>query len=214
MQRGKLIVIEGPDGSGKSDLVAGLKDMAADFGMPVTTLREPGGTALGETIRTLVKDASPTAPAIGSAAEALLFCAARAQLVDEVIVPTLQRGEWIIMDRFEWSTVIYQGQARGLGADRVRMLSQFATDGLQPDLTIVLSVTAQTARTRRTARGDVDADRLDAESDLFHQTVVNGYESIVEHDTSAVKIDANGSHHDVLMRTFHTILRTFDLAGG
>ena len=137
MARGRLITIEGIDGAGKSTLSESLTRALSERGRQVELLREPGGVALSERIRELVKDPS-LAPC--SQAEALLYAAARAQLVHERLQPLLATGTTIVLDRFVDSSLAYQGAARGLGVAAVRTVNELATGGLAPERTLLLRV--------------------------------------------------------------------------
>jgi dTMP kinase len=128
--RGRLITIEGVDGAGKTTLAAGLLEALARSGVQARLLREPGGVQTSEAVRALVKDARLT---VGARAEALLYAAARAQLVEEALAPALAAGQWVLLDRFVDSSLAYQGGGRGLGIEQVRELNLFATGGLAPD---------------------------------------------------------------------------------
>ena len=143
--RGRLITLEGIDGAGKSTLATALHaDLARD--RPVELLREPGGVALSERIRELVTDGGLRCDA---RAEALLYAAARAQLVDERLRPWLDAGTWVLLDRFVDSSLAYQGAGRGLGVEAIAKLNAFATGGLVPDRTLLLRIDAVTARARQ-----------------------------------------------------------------
>src|SRR5881392_3620881 len=137
MARGRLITIEGLDGAGKTTLAAALERALAARVGAVRVLREPGGVELAERMRELVKDPELR---IGARAEALLYAAARAQLVEEEIEPLLETGSWVLLDRFVDSSLAYQGAGRQLGIDSVREINQFATGGLRPDRTLLLLV--------------------------------------------------------------------------
>src|SRR3954469_9637954 len=156
---GRLVTIEGLDGAGKTTLAAGLVPALAARGVEAVLLREPGGVALSERIRALVKD---PALRVGGAAEALLYAAARAQLVEERVHPLLDEGSWVLLDRFVDSSLAYQGAARGLGVDRVRELNRFATGGLVPDRTLLLALDPAAGRARLAGRGE-EADPLGAD---------------------------------------------------
>lgn len=159
-----FIVFEGGEGSGKSTQAAQLADAVSALGQVPLVTREPGGSPLAERIRDIIlDDASRDIPA---EAEALLFAAARADHVAEVIRPALARGDVVICDRYIDSSAAYQGAARGLGVQRIRDLSMWATGGLAPDLTVVLDVDPAVGLAR--AR---DANRLERESREFHRAV-------------------------------------------
>jgi dTMP kinase len=137
--RGVFITLEGPDGSGKSSLLPRLADALRTGGREIVTTREPGSTPLGERIRSLVLDTEPQIDRTGRA-DALLFAAARAQHVAEVIEPALDRGAIVVCDRYADSSLAYQGVGSGVPLDELRAVQRFATGGLNPDLTILLDL--------------------------------------------------------------------------
>lgn len=182
-----FITLEGVDGSGKSTQAAML---ARTLGASAITLREPGGTQAAERMRQLLADAETPLDPI---AELLLFCAARADLVSQVIRPALETGKTVICDRFTDSTIAYQGVARGLGIVRVRELSEVATDGLVPDLTLLLEL--DPARGLDRAESD---DRFEAEGLRFQKRVAEAYDDIARREPSRViQIDASGTPEEV-----------------
>lgn len=190
-----FITLEGVDGSGKSTQAAML---VQELGPRTIALREPGGTDAAERIRWLLAD--PEAP-LDPLAELLLFCAARADLVSRVIRPALERGRTVVCDRFADSTVAYQGVARGLGIVKVRELSEIATDGLAPDLTILLEVDPAVGLGR--ARSD---DRFEAEGLRFQQLVAEGYADIARREPQrVVVIDGDGSPEEVHRRVMEAV---------
>lgn len=171
---GRLITIEGLDGSGKTTLADGLGAALVERGLPVVRLREPGGVALSERIRDLVAD-----PALAPHphTEALLFAAARAQLCAEVLLPALQDGSWVLMDRFVDSSLAYQGGGRGLGLETVARLNELATRGCRPDRTLLLRVDRSTGRRRLRDRGEAP-DRMELEEDAFFARVGSAYDAL------------------------------------
>ncbi|MFI7493987.1 dTMP kinase [Kocuria sp. M4R2S49] len=164
--RGLFVVFEGGDGAGKSTQVARLVEALRAEGHDTVRTREPGGTPLGEKVRELVLD--PAHGPVDARAEALLFAAARAAHVAELIRPALAAGRTVVCDRFADSSAAYQGAGRGLGVDRVAELNAWATAGLVPDLTVLLDVPAGTGRARRETRDGTPGDRLETEPDAFH----------------------------------------------
>ena len=165
-----LVSFEGLDGSGKTTQVERLRAALEAEGREVVTAREPGGTALGEQIRELVLHGGEMTPW----AEALLYAAARAELVAEVIEPALARGADVLLDRYLDSSVVYQGIGRGLGRDAVLQLNLLAVGGLVPDRTFVLAVDAGCSLGRVGDR----PDRIEREDAGFHQRVAAGYEEL------------------------------------
>ena len=167
-----FVTFEGQDWSGKSTQAALLAERLRAAGRDVVATREPGGTAVGEAIRTLVLEG----PEMSPWAEAALFAAARAEHVAELIGPALARGADVVCDRYVDSSVVYQGIARGLGAERVLELNLAVTGGLLPDRTFVLDVDPETARARHSA----GLDRIEREHDDFRAAVAEGFRRLPE----------------------------------
>ncbi|WP_235779958.1 dTMP kinase [Sinomonas notoginsengisoli] len=165
---GLFVAFEGGDGAGKSTQARLLADALLADRREVLLTREPGGTQIGEKLRGLVLEHGHGE--IDARTEALIFAAARAAHVAQAIRPALARGAVVITDRYIGSSIVYQGIARGLGARDVRGLNEWATEGLWPDLTVVLDVDEAEGRTRRTA-GNTAEDRLESEPDAFHRSV-------------------------------------------
>lgn len=165
---GLFIAFEGGDGAGKSTQAARLAETLETRSLTVLRTREPGGTPIGEKLRSLVLDHGHGH--IDAHTEALIFAASRAAHASQVIRPALERGEVVLTDRYIDSSVAYQGAGRDLGADAVLTLNEWATSGLQPDLTVLLDVDPSAGRRRRTA-GDAAEDRLESEADEFHSTI-------------------------------------------
>ena len=190
---GRLITVEGLDGAGKTTLVAGLTRELAARGRELLVLREPGGVELSERIRLLVKDPEL---AIDARAEALLYAAARAQLVAEQLVPLLEDGQWVLLDRFVDSSLAYQGAGRGLGVERIRALNELATGGLTPDRTLLLRIDPAVGRARI---ADRDTDRLEQAGEAFFSAVAAAYDELAaaEPDRIAV-LDADRAPEAVL----------------
>jgi dTMP kinase len=172
--RGRLITVEGLDGAGKTTLIGGLSGALHERGREVLVLREPGGVALSERIRELLRDPELT---MEPAAEALLYAAARAQLVAEQLEPLLAAGRWVLLDRFVDSSLAYQGAGRGLGVEAVRRLNAFATRGLQPDRTLLLRIDPAAGLARVSGRGG-DSDRLEREPLAFFRAVGAAYDEL------------------------------------
>jgi dTMP kinase len=172
--RGRLITIEGLDGAGKTTLAEGLVRALRESGHPAELLREPGGVELSERIRALVKDPALT---VDPRAEALLYAAARAQLVAERVEPLLAAGTWVVLDRFVDSSLAYQGAGRSLGIDAVRAINAFATGGLAPDRTLLLRADAATRAERQDVRGEAP-DRLEREDGGFFDAIAGAYDQL------------------------------------
>jgi dTMP kinase len=189
---GLFVTFEGIDRSGKTTQA---RLLCEALGAEALGVREPGGTPAGECVRDLLKDA---AVPLGPEAEALLFAAARAELVERVIRPALEHGQVVVSDRFLDSSLAYQGGARGLGIDEVEAMNRFATGGLVPDLTFLLELDAETA-----ARRAGERDRFEDEGAALQQAVLEAYERLVAADPARWRrLDATRSpeqvHADVL----------------
>jgi dTMP kinase len=175
--RGKFITLEGPEGSGKSTQAKILIRRLAACGIEAIYTREPGGTALGEEIRNILQH-NQAGEAPCERAELLLFEASRSQLVEKVIRPHLERGVWVISDRFMDSTTAYQGYGRGLPVDEVQAIHHFTVNHVIPDLTLLLDLEIgagfQRVTLRYLALGE-SADRFEQEDRFFHEKVRSGY---------------------------------------
>lgn len=170
---GKFITLEGPEGAGKTVLARRLAEALEGRGHSVRLTREPGGTQLGERVRALLLERSSGDLVIDARADALLFNAARAQLVAEVIRPALEAGEVVLCARFADSTLAYQGYGAGLPIDQLRAIADVATDGLAPDLTVLLDVDPEVGLRRKTPGA---RNRFEASFDLdFHRRVRAGF---------------------------------------
>lgn len=175
-----FITFEGPDGGGKTTQIQLLQQALERQGYAFLATREPGGTAIGNAIRNVVLDGGNRA--MSERTEALLFNAARAQLVDEVILPALQRREIVLCDRYADSTIAYQGYGRGLDLAALQQLIAFATAELRPDLTIFLAVDAETGIERKRRLSGMEWNRLDGEALAFHERVQAGFAELIEAD--------------------------------
>lgn len=197
--RGRFITFEGGEGVGKSTQLKLMQDYLQSHNIDAVFLREPGGNMISEKIRAIILDTANKA--MTGMCEALLYSAARAQLIQEVIRPALQEGKFIVCDRFIDSTFAYQGVARGLGADKIDILNKLACGDILPDLTIFLDLPPQKAFERK---GGADKDdRLEQEGMDFHMRVYDGYKQacemypdrIVDIDCSQ---DANTIHQKII----------------
>ncbi|MGI8759475.1 MAG: dTMP kinase [Acidimicrobiales bacterium] len=193
--RGRLVVLEGGEGCGKSTQAARLASR-----LDAVLTREPGGTEMGERIRALVLD--PASEDLDARTEALLMAAARAQHVAEVVVPALRAGRHVVSDRFTGSSLAYQGFGRGLPVAEVRDLSVFATAGLEPDVVVLLDVAAADAARRR----GPDTDRLEAEGEAFHRRVGEGFAALAAADPDRwVVVDGSGDPDAVAGRVWRAV---------
>lgn len=184
-----FISIEGIDGSGKTTQA---KLLAADLGDDTMLVREPGGTAAGERIRDLLKTPGLE---LDPLAELMLFCAARAELVAEVILPTGEAGRDVVCDRFSDSSVAYQGVGRGLGAERVEEICDLATGGIWPDLTILLRIDPDRAAERI---GKRRADRFEEEGIELQRRVAQGYDEVARRHPERVRVVEADSDREIV----------------
>lgn len=186
--RGYLITFEGIEGSGKSTQIANLAPLIEQKGWDVLITREPGGTKLGEKIRELLLDTPQQDIALKT--ELLLYLASRAQHLHEVILPALKQGKVVFCDRFSEATLAYQGYGRGLGIDKIKVLVQYVTDRLKPDLTLLLDVDVRRGLER--VRTRPAKNRLDLERIQFYEKVRQGYLKLARmNPEQIVVIDAN-----------------------
>lgn len=191
---GKLIVFEGPDGSGKTTILKKVNEKLTDEGYKLKLVREPGGTDISEKIREIIIDNDNVNMAAKT--ESLLFAASRAQLVEEKLRPALENGELILCDRFVLSSLLYQGVGRGLGIDEVKAINDFAIGGIKPDLTIFFNIDYKTALVRK--RANFSADRLENEDFDFHKRIFDAYISIADRYKDDIKqVDATRSIEEV-----------------
>lgn len=193
-EMGIFITMEGPDGAGKSTQIDLLRVYLLEKGYDIIVCREPGGTVISEAIREVIlnKDYKN----MGHMTELLLYAAARAQLVEEVIQPALSQGKVVICDRFIESSAVYQGIARGMGIDLVYEVNQFAVDGTMPDITILLDIDAETGIGRKKQQAELD--RMESEQLGFHKKVVEGYRLLAERNKNRmVKIDGRNSIEEI-----------------
>lgn len=182
---GRFIAFEGGDASGKTTQARRVAER-----LDAVFTREPGGTALGEMLRSLVLE--PEAH-VDLRAEALMIAAARAQHVAEIVRPSLEAGRNVVTDRFTASSLAYQGYASGLDVDAVRSLSEFATEGLWPDLTVLIDVPPEVSLRRL----DSAPDRFEREAHDFHEKVRHGYLELARHDDRWIVIDGAGTLDEV-----------------
>jgi len=206
MATGRLITIEGLDGAGKSTLAAALADALRARGERVELLREPGGVETSERIRALVADPELE---ISARAEALLYAAARAQLVSERIEPLLAEGAIVVLDRFVDSSLAYQGGGRALGVAAVRAINDFATGGVRPDRTLLLSISAGGGRARVHTRAHA-RDRLEREDDSFFEAIASAYEELAREEPERIRtLDASQPRERVLADALEAIADLF-----
>ncbi len=181
---GRYLALEGVEGAGKSTVAASLEQRLRSRGEPVVRVREPGGTELGEEIRRILLHSGDMSPW----AEAALFAAARAQLVAEIVAPALAGGAWVISDRSYYSSLAYQGGARGLGIDAVRRLNEAVLGGCLPDKVVVLEVDPAVGLAREDG-----IDRISAAGLAFQRAVAASYRELASTDQKVVVVEATGA---------------------
>jgi dTMP kinase len=191
-----LITIEGLDGAGKSTLAQALCLELGARGARVELLREPGGVDVSERIRALVKD-----PALGMLprTEALLYAAARAQLVGERLEPLLRDGVVVVLDRFVDSSLAYQGAGRALGVEAVRAINVFATGQLAPDRTLLLRISPAAGRTRQRERA-LEPDRLEREDETFFASIARAYDELARAEPERIRVIDAGQPPELVLR--------------
>ena len=208
MARGKLIVFEGAEGAGKSTQIKLIAARLTGGGIPCVTLREPGGTPVGDAIRAILLDSEHN---ISAPSEALLFMASRAELIAREIRPAIEQGKVVLLDRFFLSTYAYQIVGRGLPEEEVRAANRLATGGLVPDLTLLLDISSREGLGRADARGK--RDRIERSGDDFHDRVGSAFREFVEPawqhshpECGPIKlIDGTGDEMTVLKRVISAL---------
>jgi dTMP kinase len=211
---GKFITLEGPEGSGKSTQAKMIIRRLAELGIEAMYTREPGGTALGEEIRNILQH-NQAGEAPCERAELLLFEASRNQLVEKVIRPALEKGTWVICDRFMDSTTAYQGYGRGLPVDEVKSIHQFTINNVTPDLTLLLDLEVETGFERIAERflalGE-SADRFEQEERSFHERVRMGYLNLADEEPERFRIvDASQTPEAVSSSIWTVLTDVFNL---
>jgi dTMP kinase len=199
-----FITLEGPEGSGKTSQINLLAEYIRLQGYDVMLTREPGGTVIGDQIRTVLMQLDNTS--MNPRTEILLFCAGRAQHVEEKIRPALAAGKIVLCDRYADSTLAYQGYGHGIDLDTLRRLLDFATGGLKPDLTFLLDIPAEEGLKRRRGSGG-EWNRLDAYTLAFHKRVRSGYLDMARNDAARWRIvDASLPFNQVQERLRHLLM--------
>ena len=201
---GAFITFEGPDGSGKSTQMRILAERIRSTGRSVIETQEPGGTDIGRQIRSILLDASNKK--LCPVAEMLLYFAARAQNVDERILPAWESGSVVLSDRFTDSTLAYQGGGRQLGRDVIMQLHDIACHGIQPDLTICIDIDTEAGLGRTRLRNGTNRDRMDEEAVEFHRQVRSIYLKLAAEYPERIKIvDGNGTVEEVAERIWNVV---------
>ena len=198
---GKFITLEGPDGCGKSTIMRKIKKYLRKNRIDFIQVREPGGTDIGEEIRSIILDNDNT-EMVGET-ESLLYAASRSQLINEKVKPSLEEGINVLSERFVLSSLAYQGIGRGLGVEEVKAINDFGTGGLVPDLTLFFYVDPELTLRRKTSKG---GDRLEQEGSEFHKKVYDGYMELIKLYPENVKvIDASRSIEEVFNESVYYI---------
>ena len=186
--KGHFIVIEGLEGAGKSTALHTIKNVLDSYNIDFMTTREPGGTVIGERLRSMIKSLD-SGKTLDARTELLLLYASRVQLLQEVVYPALQDGKWVLADRFELSTYAYQGGGRQLDKTFIDCLSQYCLQGLKPDITLFLDVSPEKGLQRAQKRSQFD--RIEQESLSFFDKVYERYHSLIKDLDNVVVVDAN-----------------------
>ncbi len=198
-----FITFEGPEGSGKTTQIALLADFLRGQGFSVLTTREPGGTPISEQVRGVLHDVQNST--MTPEAEILLYSAARAQLVGEVIRPALAAGQVVLCDRYADSTLAYQGHGRGLDLNALHQITHFATQSLQPHLTLYFDIDIERGLQRR-QQGNLEMNRMDLQTRAFYERVRAGYMTLIQAEPARwVIIDAERDLHAVQKAVRQTV---------
>lgn len=204
MTEGRFIALEGGEGVGKSTQIRLLAEALAERNIRTVVTREPGGTEGAEAIRAMLL--APPGDGWNPRAEALLFAAARSDHVEKRIIPSLRGGAWVICDRFVDSSRAYQGGAGALGDEDIVELHRIGSEGLRPDLTLVLETDAETSKARLSKRDGAQSDAIGGRGEDYHRKVAKAFRIIAQHDPEAVRtIDAGGSPQEVHQRVMAEI---------
>jgi dTMP kinase len=202
---GVILALEGVEGSGKTSQAALLERFLAERGVEAIVAREPGSTPLGEGVRSLVLEPALSVP---PRSELFLMLAARAAFVEHVVHPSLAAGRVVIADRFELSTLAYQGAGRGLPLDEVAATNRVATGGLQPDATLLLEVPPEEGA-RRQREAAKRRDRMEREDEAFHRRVAEGYHRLADRVEGVIRIDGVGTVEAVHRRVIAALAPRF-----
>ena len=204
MKNGIIISFEGPDCAGKTTVLEQVLPVLQEKGYDIITTREPGGVEIAERIRDVILDVNHVA--MDNKTELLLYMAARRQHYVEKVLPALEAGKVVLIDRFIDSSIAYQGAGRGLDKDIIRRLNDFATDGRKPDLTLYFDVESEIGLARIAKNAEREVNRLDLEKLDMHKRVREGYLALTEQEKRIVTIDASRELAEVVSETLHTIL--------
>ena len=204
MKNGIIISFEGPDGAGKTTVLEQVLPVLQEKGYDIITTREPGGVEIAERIRDVILDVNHVA--MDNKTELLLYMAARRQHYVEKVLPALEVGKVVLIDRFIDSSIAYQGAGRGLDKDIITRLNDFATDGRKPDLTLYFDGESEIGLARIAKNAEREVNRLDLEKLDMHKRVRECYLALTEQEKRIVTIDASRELAEVVSETLHTIL--------
>ena len=205
---GLFITFEGCEGCGKSTQINALSARLRDAGEPVLQTREPGGTALGETVRKLLQY-DRAGEGMSAEAELLLFTASRAQLTRERILPAIAKGQTVLCDRFMDSTTVYQGVARRIDPAAVALINRFAVGQAQPDLTILIDLPPEVGMARIRTRGEGRLDRIEQETLDFFQAVRAGYLELAESEPTRIRVFDGSASVELLHEQIWTTIQLY-----
>lgn len=208
LKRGLLITLEGIDGSGKSTLAQALSNALQEKNIPVILTREPGGSELGNRLRTMLQDRTVS---LCPKAEYLLFAADRAQHMHDVVIPNIEKGFVVISDRMDDSSVVYQGYGRGLDIDMIKSVNNWAMDGITPDLTLYLKISPEDAHTRLKKRSD-KLTALEKDIHAFREKLVHGFDTLFASRNNVVTLDALKKVELLVEASLDSILDLLDVA--
>lgn len=204
VQKGIFITFEGPEGAGKTTVIAKIFKRLEEEGRQVILTREPGGIRIAEKIRGIILDNNHQE--MDGKTEALLYAAARRQHLAEKVIPALREGQIVLCDRFVDSSLAYQGYARGLGIDEVMSINRFAIGDTMPDLTVFFDITPEEGLARITNNEGREQNRLDNENIMFHRNVYEGYKEVIERYPNRIKkVDASLSKSEVIENVWKII---------
>lgn len=208
-----FITFEGPDGAGKTTVIAKLRPFFNKLHIQYLVTREPGGSSIAEQIRNVILN--PDNQGMAASTEALLFAASRGQHVEDIILPALKAGKMVISDRYIDSSLAYQGVGRGVGINNVQQINDLATRGLQPDLTIFLDLPPEKGLKRIITKRSSKEDRLDKEKLEFHNLVYKGYQQVIQAHGDRIKVvNADQDLAQVVLDCQKTIMANLDLSDG
>ncbi|PID82434.1 MAG: dTMP kinase [Clostridiales bacterium] len=194
-EKAKWISFEGGEGCGKTSIINVIKDVLEKAGRELIVTREPGGVPISEQIRDVILDVENIE--MDYVTEAMLYAAARRQHLVERVIPALESGKWVLMDRYVDSSIVYQGYARELGMEKVKKINEFAVEGHLPDITIYIDLDPEIGLSRIDS-GDREKNRLDMEAMSFHRKVREGYLKLAKNTDRIVVVDGNRSIKEVV----------------